>query len=804
MNYLNNKRGSIPIFLLLIFLSLIILVTSLVDYSSVYYSRNHVEQVVNIAARNVLSEYDATLKELYGIYGFKDHRVDEKIEYYISEMLVNNRSESHNYKIKQLSSFSESSRLNNEDLFYDQMINEMKYKGLIGGGNGFEQKIDMVMNASSSIQLLEKTGALYSQLHHLDYLINILRSNVEGYGIINEQLEYRANFINKTAYSPSLYLDERDYLTNNIKNQVRKNVLTSNILSDTRKEYIVYTKLYLEHSISLRKYKYINDNLTYEINLLENEDVQKGMLISKRLENQNQINKIKNKIKALNYPKIKKEYEQLLIKMISTNENALYQINQIENEIAAIRKTLEQVNEMIMIQEDSIIPGFLNQIAKSIEQINNAIHIDKEQQWVLKEKQIEKNIELLKHYEQQVASDDLIDLIEQLSKSEILGINNSEEYVKNEKAIITWEKNIVEMYEKLSLGYESNIIIKPLVKELFQLTNRTNNSKDHLNIILKVIKQRLSEWINNSSSIVLINNTIKNLLPSTINNKTNGTGLYQQVEYVYPGLVDVSILKEMTDLFDISSINLGDIRNELFGDAYIMSFFNNRLADDISKTQSYYQSEVEYILNGHYSESANNQIMVNKLMYTRTGMNSIHIYMDPVKRNEAFNIAMEISSGAGTYLGQLIVTLIWANAEAMLDLEELLSGEEVPFLKKDEDWELDIHQIGYSNLTNNSKKKRISEIELIEDINKFNYEDYLRLFLFFENKKDKIQRTMDIVQINMTTNYDRGFQVRDYYGGLEISATIQVPYLFLNRVKFLDHYDIKNKEVNVNVYHAYY
>ena len=52
------------------------------------------------------------------------------------------------------------------------------------------------------------------------------------------------------------------------------------------------------------------------------------------------------------------------------------------------------------------------------------------------------------------------------------------------------------------------------------------------------------------------------------------------------------------------------------------------------------------------------------------------------------------------------------------------------------------------------------------------YEDYLRFILSFTERKVKLARIMDLIQINMKGNHNRDFLIREYNCGFRLEAEI--------------------------------
>lgn len=85
-----------------------------------------------------------------------------------------------------------------------------------------------------------------------------------------------------------------------------------------------------------------------------------------------------------------------------------------------------------------------------------------------------------------------------------------------------------------------------------------------------------------------------------------------------------------------------------------------------------------------------------------------------------------------------IILAVWALAEAVVDVRTLLDNGKVPLLKNSSDWCL-----GLTNLFD----KELSGSK--DNANGLSYQDYLRIFLGLMDKKDKVLRSLDIVEMDM-------------------------------------------------------
>lgn len=197
---------------------------------------------------------------------------------------------------------------------------------------------------------------------------------------------------------------------------------------------------------------------------------------------------------------------------------------------------------------------------------------------------------------------------------------------------------------------------------------------------------------------------------------------------------------------------------------YIMNTFQNKRGV-YEERRSLFTNEVEYILCGELNDDDNYKDTRRYLILLRTGLNLAHIYSDPAKREEVIAMAALLTPGPGAVATQLILATTWAGVEAENDLRLLEEGKKVALIKFKKNWALDLEGV----------VEGISGNGPVEPVDKsgIEYEDYLRILLFFQNREMKLLRTMDLIQLNIRANYHKDFLMKDHYGGFEFEAMVQ-------------------------------
>lgn len=196
---------------------------------------------------------------------------------------------------------------------------------------------------------------------------------------------------------------------------------------------------------------------------------------------------------------------------------------------------------------------------------------------------------------------------------------------------------------------------------------------------------------------------------------------------------------------------------------YILNNFNYRLGWE-SPTETYFKNELEYILYGKLSDSENQDNFIKDFRAMRVILNSAHIYADCEKRKQILELAEIMTPGPEAAITAVALAESWAYAESLNDVKLILAGEKVALNKNRQDWAL--------GLESAVKEGRGEGYIKPASDNGRTYKDYLRLFLYFEDREVKLMRVMDLIQINIQGGFDDRFYIKDCYVGFQYRAMI--------------------------------
>ena len=153
--------------------------------------------------------------------------------------------------------------------------------------------------------------------------------------------------------------------------------------------------------------------------------------------------------------------------------------------------------------------------------------------------------------------------------------------------------------------------------------------------------------------------------------------------------------------------------------------------------------QMEYILAGQDTDWKNLEQVAKKLLRWREVANVLYLFSDTAKMAEAEAMAAALT--AVVLLPELIepvkftILFAWAYVESLQDVKTLLNGGRVPLSKTAADWKTGINSIKNvkGSLAENSGG------------NGLNYKEYLQLMVFLQDKETRIERAMDIMEMDI-------------------------------------------------------
>lgn len=203
---------------------------------------------------------------------------------------------------------------------------------------------------------------------------------------------------------------------------------------------------------------------------------------------------------------------------------------------------------------------------------------------------------------------------------------------------------------------------------------------------------------------------------------------------------------------------------------YVYHTFGNYTSPN-SETPLQYQ--MEYVISGQDSDDANLINTACQLITLRTGLNLIHLISDSDKFNAAWAIASSASHIPGVPIViQATILTIWATAEAVLDVRDLLKGKKVPLVKNSNQWNLSIKNLLNFSAGTSSKNDGTSGLT---------YSRYLQMLLATQNQISLRYRTLDLIQMDICEQYHEDFRISKCVTGIEGKLVYTLPSILSSK-----------------------
>ncbi len=167
----------------------------------------------------------------------------------------------------------------------------------------------------------------------------------------------------------------------------------------------------------------------------------------------------------------------------------------------------------------------------------------------------------------------------------------------------------------------------------------------------------------------------------------------------------------------------------------------SRYGNELDKSNLKYQ--LEYLIYGQNSDYKNLEKMAQTLLFWRQASNMAYLFGNSKKVKEAEVVAAALS--VLFWVPELLepikysILFAWTFAESISDLNILFNGGRVPLFKSDSTWKL--------SLTNMFDFR--NHLKATDNSEGLYYKDYLRMKLFMTDKDLKMERFMDIVEMDI-------------------------------------------------------
>lgn len=817
------------IYLTLVFLSFMILAGVLADAACINTGRVHIERSADIATRSVLSEYDQKLKNEYGLFAtdLTEQQMEDKLSAYMNRMMHPSLGledepkhvDFYDFKLQKVQVDTEDLSLNNIKLLENQMVEYMRYRAVLGALGEFTKNIEQIEQASNGIVLIEKAAVVYKELEELDHVLNRMRKYSDGWFYDKDK---KFNTFSRSVKSLAVAIGQ-DGQESYIKN-------LSGLLKSAYKEQLIEDVFSLQE-LKNKHQDYMDelDEFLYNscyIRGLSSAEITISRRLSKLVQNENNDDdeeEISQYIQWLEDIEEMKEacyddlddgdiydYAHFYESRIDACIEALDAIDDMITSGRHVQELIDEVNAYIDSMDNKLASVLKDTISEDMATISEMVDFSYGTCLYDAQRIIIQNKTALEAFSHEHISYSIIQELEEDAYIQgryidddfnvSIFVKTLKNYIRQHHRYNNEKKKYNDAWQKLLLAYNSDFTVEPFSASLLEFGIENISESSDIESLEEDYEhqEELYQPIDDVNNRQLNNASIYEHLPTQI------YGITPQP------IIDTSIVEGL----DIAQMSWNNIKNKLYLNEYILLFFKHHIHSDMG-SESFFNYEVEYILYGERSEKKNFIRFQTDLFLLRVGMNMIHIYSDPIKRQQVLEASLPFAS-ISPFLAQFLITSAWAAAESKLDLEQLLEGEEVAFMKTKKDWQLSL-DAAFSGKKAKSKSVKINidkergNKDSKDDskpfsINMLDYEDYLRLFLLLRKKDETLYRTLDLIQLNMKGRHYRDFETRNYFGGCQVRTESTIKHLFLKfrwMPDYIRNHSLGRKDIHTQVQHYY-
>lgn len=780
-DFKRDTTGSITIFLTLILVPCVVFISLFIDLARFEYISYKLQASSDLALNAGLTNYNSTLKEMYGLFGVSEVEETEELisEYFLSNLNVNYGLEASDnfdfYQIKLPESDSQSigsvvnnTNLRNPDVLKHQIVEYMKYLGPYEIGTEIFNQIDRIKNLENDNSALKQKNKIDKHLAQVDKeyqdLANLVAKNssFQGYDYYGTLISYFMTLNESYKEKDQLEIDI-DKLKKQIEEvKAEKSKIESSTIQDDKQD------------------PSLKDS---EEKPSEEEDEEKTLIddLNKKTE---ELSKLEKEIENLNsnirdtYTKCKKSFKE----QIKTETEIIKTTEKIEKKLKDAENAKKILETRYLNSTSDIVKDTLD---KQLEEYNNILGTTGGF-----------NVEKLKDF----------------AKENIVYLEEDKNYIK------TLKEDLIKNFDKY--GALSEELTKDIIADLgsyyifyekheetkgfIEFLKNYQVSGDKVRNELDNTKNKLEQFYKDKLSGTLDIDDVE--IPNLIYEQFNGQNSEnQEVSSDSIEKDEFSNADDKLTFFGSGVLTgLEDLRDKLLTIQYAKGMFtnyrSNRDKDNqisnsytnipINKTNNYlYQGELEYLMHGKQSTKKNINKTVDFIKDIRFAFNYIYTFTDSQINYELNTMSV---GTVGTF-GPLAVILfreglriIIADLESQIDANELLNGQHVPLVKTSKEWNLKLANVFNLIISNDSSA---DDDKNVLDLY---YKDYTNLLLLTTSERMLYERIGDLIELNMTSNKNNGvvgeslsYELRNTYAYFQIDSELEADFIFM-RLPFVN------------------
>lgn len=794
ITFFNDKSGAVTVFVTLLLIPAMLVSGTAVDLARIHTAKSIVHDANQLAANSVLTQYDALIKDIYGLYGVDIYGIYDVMEEdpILAEML------NEYIEAAIFGKDNNDKGLGTFQLFYGSNLQPASLTPIenknLGDPNVLRRQIEEYAKFRAPVivmrevlafiegfkKLKDDTEAINMKMDIDDRIEKIDRIYEKIYDLINEINEYPAD--EKKAF---------DYINKELK-EINNKVKT---LKDLRKEWedIYYSEDYDDET-----------DLIEQLDKLEDEynDIKKDI--------EESIGSLMEGISG-NKSKLK-EYIVLLENLIEMCGEADNKKNELSEKIDELETKLKDGScSQELVDGMTKVPEGGNREKKSM--IDEYKDLFRYELKPMAETMKEKNE---KHIGDAIKTIDNLQISLKPFRSLSFTIEDADNTALEELFKITKSSycGSNEFIEFRDISEES----EKFYEELDELYSGTSNlEKDKQKGKLRDALKGIQELLKDAFEPELFDIDGAQYYKSN-NNDVEEPGIGSEGDWGKEGEASKQTRKALNDNIIDKLGNMADnIANMALLLVYSTEMFSNYTTEPGTKTMSgvsmgtdvnyFFQSELEYVFNGNQNNAKANVATVCSMIFlVRFVFNYISTFIIPRIQDEL----IKISAIGGPYAITVreLARVAYTLGESTIDMNYLTKkpSEAVALFKIDiSQWKFSLSSIinNVAKSAQNGAKDEIKRVSLEKssdaDLKKddkesrgFKYIDYVRIFLLFRTDDVIAQRTADLIGWNITNkkngiNADEEkmsktdlIKMENFHTDFEIKTTVDLRMLFLS------------------------
>ena len=832
MSYNKGRKASITVYLTIILLLVVSILCTVVESARIKGARGGGKSALTASVDSFYSLYQRELYDSYRIFGYNlngepgettEEQIIKEISTYMEENLRGVEMDS--LEVSNIAMLTDY----DGGIFLNQVLAFMKYSAPGDVIKEVLEKFNLYESSEDTSEIMEKKLETQESLGELSKDMLKLMSQVEGIDtdengvrvtkagaikvkntfakrIVAEAPSMNALGINKEIVYNTLsnkYFNISSVLQSSIGYCDKAVVCNKTIESlEKQKEELEEERSKLEAVIASQSKEQEADDSKAEGDTQEGGDSQgEGESTSESAEEirlkevkaaiSSVSSSIRDETKSLDQyiTSLKDNKEDIRDAIVSTETriaDALNTITRIEGKSKEISKEVDGYKEVVEGKKEEISEELYNEFQEEIVEMKEYLGMQDNSDSLSASSAVSMRPTLIKNKS----------ILESIYSTSSYAITKESESLEEYKKVLQSNKQLLFGYQVSTLRFDySTLVIEPEVE----------SPVDHiLSLFTEGILSLVVEDIDLISDGRIKEKNLPSLLASIKVEEPES-----DCESILEGCKDNQYNSDIKNMFAVDNSVANDLVEQLLLNQYQMDFFgeytqgdkeqtgdNNKLneksaSSGIDKTNELKESEneantlqyeLEYIISGHNTDKENLSSVATKLILMRTLMNFIYVYTDKEKNTSAYASAAALVGftclAPLVALIKVVILLVWAMLEALVDTYALLEGRSVPLFKSKTTFKVtykDLLTMSKSNIAGLASKYPKDQ----GNIGDFIYSNYLRLFLIMNGTKKNCYRSMDIIQMNMQKELGSGFYLSNCVFGMEVLAYLKLPEKFI-------------------------